>query len=154
MQANATPGATIDAPSKDSRRKAPEIQLLEASQLLDAYGGLLTERQRNCMRLHFEQDFSFSEIARENGISRQAVHDAVRHAVETLKDLESHLHLVRQANIERGKPPADAQLGGRQLIQRLKNLRKRIAESKVPAPPRWIGQELDSLIQLLEGKQK
>lgn len=146
--------ATTTLPRTERKRKAPEIQLLEASQLLDAYGGLLTDRQRDFMRLHFEQDLSFSEIAREYDISRQAVHDAVRHAVQTLQELENHLHLVRKANAEHDVSEAHAHLGGRQLIERLKSLKRRVTESKVPAPPRWIGQELEELIRLLEGKKE
>jgi predicted DNA-binding protein YlxM (UPF0122 family) len=59
--------------------------------LMDLYGPLLTDRQRDFVRLHFEEDLSFGEIAREHGISRQAVHDAVKHAEKSLEEYESKL---------------------------------------------------------------
>ena len=62
--------------------------------LLDLYGALLTERQRSFVQLHFNEDHSFGEIAREHSVSRQAVHDAVKHAENALESYESKLHLL------------------------------------------------------------
>jgi predicted DNA-binding protein YlxM (UPF0122 family) len=59
--------------------------------LLDLYGPLLTERQREFVQLHYEEDLSFGEIAREHGISRQAVHDAVKHGELALEEYETKL---------------------------------------------------------------
>ena len=59
------------------KQPEPEVQIVQAALLLDVYGALLTERQRQFMLMHFEQDLSFSEIAREFRISRQAVHKTV-----------------------------------------------------------------------------
>ena len=132
-----------------SRTKDPETLLLEAGQLLDTYGGLLTERQRQFMRLHFEEDLSFSEIAREFDISRQAVHDAVKHAVQTLKTLESNLRLVEMAH---GTPgTGDGHIAGRQLIERLIRLRRRAEGEPDLADYLWLFEELDALISLLGG---
>ncbi|MBI1293101.1 DNA-binding protein [bacterium] len=58
---------------------------------MDLYGPLLTDRQRDFVRMHFEEDLSFGEIAREHGISRQAVHDAVKHAEKSLEEYEAKL---------------------------------------------------------------
>ena len=132
-----------------ARTKDPETLLLEAGQLLDTYGGLLTERQRQFMRLHFEEDLSFSEIAREFGISRQAVHDAVKHAVQTLKTLESNLRLVEKGRDELGT--GEGHIGGRQLIERLTRLRRRAEGEADLADYPWLFEELDALISLLEG---
>jgi hypothetical protein len=41
-------------------------------------------------------DLSCSEVAREQGISRQGVHDMVKRIHKILVDYESKLHLVRQ----------------------------------------------------------
>lgn len=60
-------------------------------QLIDLYGPLLTDRQREFVMLHYVDDMSFGEIAREYGISRQAVHDAVKHAETSLEDYDSRL---------------------------------------------------------------
>ncbi|MCE5231556.1 YlxM family DNA-binding protein [bacterium] len=64
------------------------------SLLLDIYGELLTEKQRSFMQRYFEQDMSFGEIAREQGVSRQAIFDAVKHGEESLEKFERVLKLV------------------------------------------------------------
>jgi len=68
--------------------------MLRFNELMDLYGGLLTERQHRLARMHYEEDMSFSEIAREEGISRQAAHDAAKHASMALEKFESHLGLL------------------------------------------------------------
>lgn len=62
--------------------------------LLDFYGSLLTERQRYCMKEHYENDLSLGEIAQELEISRQAVHDNLQRARQILEEYEDKLHLV------------------------------------------------------------
>ena len=41
--------------------------------LYDYYGDLLTQRQRECFELRYNQDLSLGEIAETLGVSRQAV---------------------------------------------------------------------------------
>ena len=48
---------------------------LEIPFLLDFYGEMLTEKQRNCLAYYYEEDLSLSEIAENEGISRQGVRD-------------------------------------------------------------------------------
>lgn len=66
------------------------------SLLLDFYGALLTERQRQCLVLHHEDDMSLAEIAEEMGVSRQAVYDNMQRARQLLEMYESKLYLVAQ----------------------------------------------------------
>jgi uncharacterized protein len=63
--------------------------------LLDYYGGILTERQRDIMDLHYNADLSLAEIAQQADISRQGVHDALQRAEASLCDLESRLGVLR-----------------------------------------------------------
>ena len=70
-------------------------KMMRTSKLLDIYGSLLTEVQLNQCRLHFDQDYSLSEIAEEYKVSRQAVHDAISRASSVLDDFESKLGLLR-----------------------------------------------------------
>lgn len=70
-------------------------KLVRIGQLMDLYGGLLTERQRLFVQLHYEEDMSFGEVARQHNVSRQAVHDAVKHAEQSLEDYEAKLCLLQ-----------------------------------------------------------
>ena len=54
----------------------------------DYYGDLLTEKQRTCFDLHYNQDLSLGEIAEEEGISRQGVHDSLARAENALRTME------------------------------------------------------------------
>ena len=64
------------------------------SLLIDFYGALLTERQRQCLELHHEDDMSYGEIAEELGVSRPAVHDTMQRALQLLHEYEAKLHAV------------------------------------------------------------
>ena len=64
--------------------------------LLDFYGPLLTEKQRECFDLHYNEDLSLSEIAEEAHISRQGVWDNIRRAEAALRELEEKTGLVRR----------------------------------------------------------
>lgn len=72
-------------------------QSVEWSLLLDFYGELLTQRQRELCDLSFNQDLSLSEIAENTGVSRQAVHDALRRAESALESFESKIGCVARA---------------------------------------------------------
>lgn len=69
-------------------------RIAETSILFDLYGGLLTEKKREVMELYHEENLSLSEIAEEQGISRAAVHDALRSAERNLTDYETKLGLA------------------------------------------------------------
>jgi len=66
------------------------------SELLDIYGNLLTDRQRDFMDLYYNEDFSFGEIAENEKISRQAVHDAIQNGKKSLEHFEEQLRLVQK----------------------------------------------------------
>ena len=78
------------------------------SLLLDFYGELLTDRQRVCCELHFNEDLSLSEIAETCGISRQGVWDNIRRAEAALKEIEEKTGLIRRfAETQRGLEKLD-----------------------------------------------
>ena len=64
--------------------------------LYDFYGNLLTEKQRECLELYYQDDLSFGEIADMSGISRQGVHDLLKRAAKTLEKAEERLVLVQR----------------------------------------------------------
>ena len=70
--------------------------------LLDLYGALLTDRQREVMDLYYNDDLSLSEVSEECGITRQGVREALVKGEELLHDFESRLGLLaRQAANEK-----------------------------------------------------
>ena len=64
--------------------------------LYDFYGELLTDHQKEVYEQFVLEDLSLGEIAREEGISRQGVHDLVKRCSQTLKGYEEKLHLVEK----------------------------------------------------------
>ena len=66
------------------------------SLLLDFYGELLTDKQRACCELHFNEDLSLSEIAEQCGVSRQGVWDNIRRGVASLEQIEEKTGLLRR----------------------------------------------------------
>ena len=72
------------------------MESLERILLFDYYGDLLTERQKICFDMHYNQDLSLSEIAQELSISRQAVHDTLTRTEQLLKNMEAKTGCVRR----------------------------------------------------------
>ncbi len=64
--------------------------------LFDYYGEMLTERQRMCLDLRYNQDLSLAEIAQELGVSRQGVHDNIVRAEAHLEKMEEKTGCVRR----------------------------------------------------------
>lgn len=64
--------------------------------LLDFYGELLPQRQRQVADLYYNDDLSLSEVAEECGITRQGVRDALKKAEEQLRGFEERLGLLEK----------------------------------------------------------
>lgn len=73
-------------------------KIVEQALLYDFYGKLLTQHQKNIYEDVILNDYSLSEIAEQNGISRQGVHDLVKRCNKILHDYEDKLHLVEKFN--------------------------------------------------------
>jgi len=70
--------------------------ILMLSMLLDFYGELLTEKQRECFDLYYNEDLSLAEIAEQSGISRQAVWTNIKHAEASLYEIENKTGLIER----------------------------------------------------------
>ena len=68
----------------------------EDSLLLDFYGNLLTEKMRLTLDMYLNDDLSLAEIAEEEEISRQGVHDTVKRGLKQLNGYEDKLGLVKR----------------------------------------------------------
>ncbi|MBQ4579321.1 MAG: DNA-binding protein [Clostridia bacterium] len=76
-------------------RMADEVsRKIELAWLTAFYGGLLTDKQRQVLTLHCEEDLSLAEIAQEAGVSRQGVHDMLTRAAQRLFDMEEKLGMA------------------------------------------------------------
>ena len=73
---------------------------IEQAYLYDFYGELLNEHQRRIYEDFVFNDLSLGEIADEEGISRQGVHDMVKRCTKTLEGYEEKLHLIAKRSVE------------------------------------------------------
>ena len=69
---------------------------LEISFLLDFYGDMLTDKQRDVVELYYNEDLSLAEIAAHSGITRQGVRDSIKRAEAQLREYEEKLGLARR----------------------------------------------------------
>ena len=69
--------------------------------LFDTYGGMLTDKQRDCFDMRHNQDLSLGEIADALGVSRQAVCDNLTRTEATLRRMEENIGCVKRDMIRR-----------------------------------------------------
>lgn len=69
---------------------------IEISILLDLYAKLLTEKQYDLLNDYYNNDLSLSEIAENEGITRQAVRDNLKKGENKLFEYEEKLGLMRK----------------------------------------------------------
>ncbi|MCX7919310.1 MAG: hypothetical protein N3A72_06840 [bacterium] len=77
--------------------------LVRINLLFDYYGELLTEKQKQFLTMHYFQDQSLPEIASqfinpENNkpLTRQAVFDSIKHAIESLEEYDRKLGWINE----------------------------------------------------------
>ena len=76
--------------------RAQVAKNLEISLLFDFYGDMLTDKQRDVVELYYNDDLSLSEIAENEGITRQGVRDSIKRAEAQLLEMEDRLGLARR----------------------------------------------------------
>ncbi len=69
---------------------------IKMSILLDIYGKLLTEKQYNLLNDYYNNDFSQSEIAENEEITRQAVRDNLKKGENNLLEYEEKLKIMEK----------------------------------------------------------
>ena len=69
---------------------------VEISLLCQIYGKLLTEKQLNIMDNYYNLDLSLSEIAENEGITRQAVRDIIKKGENKLFEFEEKLGIMKK----------------------------------------------------------
>lgn len=69
---------------------------VEISMLWQIYGKLLTEKQNEYIDYYYNQDLSLSEIAENDGITRQAVRDIIKKGERKLFEYEEKLLFMKK----------------------------------------------------------
>jgi len=67
---------------------------VEICLLLDFYGKMLTDRQREIMMLYYEDNLSLTEIAEELGISKQGVSDSIKRSEKVLYETDMYASAI------------------------------------------------------------
>lgn len=73
----------------------------ELALLFDTYGSMLTDKQRSCFDMRYNQDLSLGEIAEELGVSRQAVNDNLTRTEALLRRMEENIGSVKRDMLTR-----------------------------------------------------
>ena len=116
---------------------------LEMSLLLDFYGDMLTEKQRDMVDYYYNEDLSLSEIAENEGITRQGVRDSIKRAESQMLEMEERLGLARRFR----KIDAD--------IQEIYSLAQTIRQySEFPGCPREISEGAARIMMLASMLEK
>ena len=71
-------------------------KFVEQTLLFDFYGQLLTEHQQRIYKFVVFDDLTPSEIAQNEGVSRQGIHDLIKRCNKLLLGYEERLHLVER----------------------------------------------------------
>ena len=67
----------------------------QLAELIDIYGSLLTDKQREIMTARFHRDLSLSEISEMVEITRSAVQDTIKKTVDKLHGFEKNLQVLK-----------------------------------------------------------
>ena len=73
----------------------------ELAMLFDTYGSMLTDKQKDCFDMRYNQDLSLGEIALELGVSRQAVNDNLTRTEALLRRMEENIGSVKRDMLTR-----------------------------------------------------
>ena len=76
---------------------------IRISMLLDIYGKLLTEKQYNLLDDYYNKDLSLSEIAENEGVTRQGVRDFLKKGEKKLFEYEEKLRVMEKNIIQEEK---------------------------------------------------
>ena len=82
--------------NKNGEKMAENRHSIEERVELSLYGALLKENQRRMFEASILDDYNLAEIAEDENITRQGVHDAIKRACKQLREYEQKLGLVEK----------------------------------------------------------
>ena len=115
----------------------PVAKNLEISFLLDFYGDVLTERQREVMEQYYNDDLSLAEIADNFGITRQGGRDSIKRGEGIILDLEQKVGFAARYRA--------VQQGVAQLESLARSIR--FANSNSYSPSAEIERDVDAMLE-------
>ena len=71
----------------------------QLAKLFDLYKNILSDTQRKFLTDFIDSDLTITEIAENNGISRQAANDAIKKGVSKMKKLENTLGCLEKISV-------------------------------------------------------
>lgn len=72
------------------------LRKVDVDWLLSIYGALLTDKQRTMAALYYDEDLSLAEIAQQENVSRQCVHETLQRVEKQLRMLEDKLSIRKR----------------------------------------------------------
>ncbi len=107
---------------------------VKISVLLEIYGKVLTEKQYNLLDDYYNNDLSLSEIAENEGITRQAVRDNLKKGENKLFEFEEKLSIMK-ATITKQETIADilseitkinSKMSDKEIAEILENVKEKL----------------------------
>ena len=111
---------------------------IKMSMLIETYGKLLTEKQNQILNDYYNNDLSLSEIAENEGITRQAVRDIIKKGEKKLFEYEEKL-LFMKRTIETNRKIEKA-------LNELTKIQKDYSDKQIATVLEHIKKELNCLV--------
>ena len=111
---------------------------VEISVLCQIYGKLLTEKQLNIMDNYYNLDLSLSEIAENEGITRQAVRDIIKKGENKLFEFEEKLGIMKKTMKQEEKIAS--------ILSELTKIQKKFTDEQIAEILEHIKTELNCVV--------
>ena len=111
---------------------------IDTTILLDIYGQILTKKQFNILNDYYNNDLSLTEIAENEGITRQAVGDNIKKGEQKLYTIESKLNIMKKTFKRQEKIES--------VLVNLKNITKKTSDKEIDLIVNQIRKELNYLV--------
>lgn len=111
---------------------------VEISMLWQIYGKLLTEKQNEYIDYYYNEDLSLSEIAENDGITRQAVRDIIKKGERKLFEYEEKLLFMKKTINQEQKI--------QRVLSNLAKIQKDSSDKQVTSILEEIKKELNCLV--------